>query len=354
MRISLRIILTGVICAIAITAHAQMRFQGLDTNRDGVITRAEWRGNDTSFRNQDWNQDGILSGEEVRAGGRRQNSWNQDWNRDGRVDTLDTDISQRFRRYDMNNDNRVARREWEGEPHLFTRLDTSRDGYLSMEEYAQGGGFTLDVQDGPRSRFPERDTAADTQSTYTPTQFNTRDANRDGWLTRAESRMAAVEFDRFDANRDNQISRYEFDTVAPASKRPPDYDRFATVDLNHDGWLVRSEWHGAEDGFSRLDGNRDNRLSRMEYDAEVRTESARSAAWRSGFERGTHEGRAAGREDQTRRQGWDLEGQRELERADSGYTFQVGTLSEYQSGYRDGFRDAYRAGFTAAGGRPPQ
>ena len=166
--------------------------------------------------------------------------------------------------------------------------------------------------------------------------------------------MAAVEFDRFDANRDNQISRYEFDTVATGSNRAPDYDRFATVDLNHDGWLVRSEWHGAEDGFSRLDSNRDNRLSRTEYDAEVITEPARSAAWRTGYDRGISEGRAAGREDQTRRQGWDLEGQRELERADSGYTFQVGPLSDYQAGYREGFRNAYRAGFVAAGGRAPQ
>jgi len=34
-----------------------MRFQGMDSNRDGVITRREWRGSDTSFRTQDWNGD---------------------------------------------------------------------------------------------------------------------------------------------------------------------------------------------------------------------------------------------------------------------------------------------------------
>ena len=77
----------------------------------------------------------------------------------------------------------------------------------------------------------------------------------------------------------------------------------------------------------------------------------RSAAWRTGYDRGIQEGRAAGREDYTRRQGWDLEGQRELERADSGYTPQVGTLSDYQAGYREGFRSAYRAGFAEAGGQ---
>jgi Ca2+-binding EF-hand superfamily protein len=42
------------------------RFYGLDRNRDGVVTRSEWRGNNTSFRNQDRNRDGVLSGSELR------------------------------------------------------------------------------------------------------------------------------------------------------------------------------------------------------------------------------------------------------------------------------------------------
>src|SRR5678815_4698332 len=52
-----------------------MRFQGMDTNHDGVITRAEWRGNDRSFRNHDWNGDGRLSGDEVREGAKRNSRW---------------------------------------------------------------------------------------------------------------------------------------------------------------------------------------------------------------------------------------------------------------------------------------
>ena len=369
-----------------------MRFQTMDTNNDGVIARTEWRGTTASFRNQDWNGDGVLSGEEVRPGARRQTNWSQDWNRDGRVDNLDNQISQRFRGYDMNNDNRVGRSEWPGDAQLFTRLDTSRDGYLSMREYTQGGGFALDSQGGPSYRFSnidmnhdgwvsrsewtmgtadfsrldlnrdnrisrfefENDTAAYNHNEYFPGQFNTFDANRDGWLTRPESRMAAVEFDRFDANRDNRISRSEFNNVATVSDPSSYYDRFAAVDLNNDGWLVRSEWRGSEAVFTRLDRNRDNRLNRSEYDADVKNETTRTAAWRTGYDRGIQEGRAAGREDYTRRQGWDLEGQRELERADSGYTPQVGTLSDYQAGYREGFRNTYRAGFTEAGGKAPQ
>ena len=38
----------------------------MDRNRDGVITRAEWRGNEVSFRQHDRNSDGVLAGDEVR------------------------------------------------------------------------------------------------------------------------------------------------------------------------------------------------------------------------------------------------------------------------------------------------
>jgi hypothetical protein len=164
--------------------------------------------------------------------------------------------------------------------------------------------------------------------------------------------MSTSEFDRLDSNNDNRISRFEFENAAAATDT---YDRFDLVDINDDGWLTRSEWRGNEAGFSRLDRNRDNRLSRSEYDARTTTDDApHNAAWRTGYDRGIQEGRAAGREDYVRRQGWDLEGQRELQRADSGYTPQIGTLSDYQAGYREGFRNAYRAGFTEAGGRAPE
>jgi len=62
-------------------AAAQGRFHGLDRNRDGVITRAEWRGNDTSFRQHDDNRDGVISGAEVRhvpAWDSRSNRWVRD------------------------------------------------------------------------------------------------------------------------------------------------------------------------------------------------------------------------------------------------------------------------------------
>lgn len=48
------------------TARTARRFHTHDRNRDGVVTRSEWRGNDRSFQVQDRNRDGVLSGTELR------------------------------------------------------------------------------------------------------------------------------------------------------------------------------------------------------------------------------------------------------------------------------------------------
>jgi Ca2+-binding EF-hand superfamily protein len=342
MRFPLQISVVAVVLASAATAQGRMRFQGLDTNGDGVITRSEWRGNDNSFRNQDWNGDGMLSGDEVRTGARRQTGWGQDWNHDGRVDNIDSQIAERFRGYDMNGDDRVARSEWPGDGRLFARLDANRDGYLSVQEYTQGGGFNLDALGGPSSRF------------------SSIDSNSDGLVTRNEWNMSNADFNRLDVNRDNRISRYEFenDTAAYHDYRysPAQFNAF---DKNRDGWLTRAESGMRAVEFDGLDTNRDNRVSRFEFEnaataSDTTNNRNRSGAWRSGYDRGIQEGRAAGREDFVRHQGWDLEGQRELEQANSGYTPQMGTVSDSQAGSREAFRSAYRAGFADAGGKPPR
>jgi hypothetical protein len=73
--------------------------------------------------------------------------------------------------------------------------------------------------------------------------------------------------------------------------------------------------------------------------------AASGPAYQAGRARGLIEGRAAGRQDRDRNQGWDLEGQRELESADAGYAAGVGAKTDYQRGYREGFRSAYREGW---------
>ena len=101
-----------------------MRFQGMDRNDDGRISRSEWRGNDQSFANHDWNGDGILSGDEVRPGAQGEDGeWNGERGWEDRFENLDRD-----------DDNYLSRDEWPGADRLFNLLDLNRDGRVSFRE----------------------------------------------------------------------------------------------------------------------------------------------------------------------------------------------------------------------------
>jgi hypothetical protein len=248
-------------------AARNMRFAAMDANRDGVITRQEWRGNAQAFAAHDWNNDGILSGEEVRPGGRR---------------------------------------------------DASTPA---------PGGFGSAARD-----YPFTD--------WTASGFASLDHNRDGRITRDEWHFAAEDFRRADHDGDGAVTRAEFTgNDLPGASRG---GRFDGQDTNDDGRITRAEWRGTAERFALLDTNRDGAITRQ----ELRGGGApQSDAWRRGRDRGLIEGRQAGREDTKNGVGWDLEGQRELETADSGYDAAFGPRADYQAGYRDGFREGYREGF---------
>jgi hypothetical protein len=114
----------------------QMRFANMDRNRDGVITRAEWRGTAQAFANQDWNGDGILSGNELRPGARR------DWQPLDTVDDSDADSETRFRAIDSNGDGLIVRREWAGTRQAFLALDANGDNVLTRAEVLGTPGAT--------------------------------------------------------------------------------------------------------------------------------------------------------------------------------------------------------------------
>jgi len=296
-----------------------MRFQDLDRNGDGVITRDEWRGNDRSFRNQDWNGDGKLSGEEVRPGAPRDPSWDQ---REvvatsGReFDRTET----RFRWLDRDDNGRLSRSEWPTDDEMFSRLDRNGDNALTVRE------FTAQTTARPQDVAQDR--------------FRTLDANNDGHVSRDEWRGSSTVFSALDANRDGVLTRQE--ALGSQGATP---DEFGRLDANNDGWVSRNEWHWNTAAFDRLDANRDGRLARGEFEsiADAPPAAQHNPTWWRGYERGRIEGTQAGKEDKPRH--WDLEGQRELEQADSGYEPRLGNRADYQAGYREGFRLGYREGF---------
>jgi len=105
------------------------RFRSMDANRDGVIARNEWNGSVQSFRVHDWNNDGVLSGDEVVTGRFRQ----------GRnADFEDYDRAEDFEFLDANNNNRIEPREWHMSVRTFELLDRNNDGWVSRQEFTRG------------------------------------------------------------------------------------------------------------------------------------------------------------------------------------------------------------------------
>jgi Ca2+-binding EF-hand superfamily protein len=261
--------------------RAPMRFAALDVNKDGVITRREWNGSDRAFEVHDWNDDGILSGEEVREGATRRTAEDQPTGSTG----YDDWTVRGFLALDRNRDSRVSREEWESDVETFRRADANRDGVLSRPEFL--GEATTDVNSSARRDGDDR--------------MDDREGNRG-------------RFDSLDTNNDSRISRAEWIGTA---------ERFAVLDINRDSVLTRQELGGPQAAPRR---------------------ATRTEAWTQGHNRGITEGRQAGKEDRSRNT-WDLEGQRELETADSGYEPRFGVKADYQAGYREGFRLGYGEGY---------
>jgi Ca2+-binding EF-hand superfamily protein len=227
------IILFAALPLLAPTASAQdaRQYRAWDRNNDGVITRAEWRGPVQEFRERDWNSDGVLSGNEVwndawESGSQDTPDMNTftslDRNRNGRLSRGEwRGVRETFVRVDRNRDNqisreeflnanagyaadevtnfdaldidyseRVERDEWKGTRPAFNRLDTNRDGALTRRELASG-----DV----------RMAVAD--------DFSVLDNNNDSVISRREWQPTYGAFTRHDVNRDGVISRDEFGSV---------------------------------------------------------------------------------------------------------------------------------------------
>jgi hypothetical protein len=127
--------------AKASTDESGLKFQGVDRDNDGVITRAEWRGSDMSFANRDWNRDGVLSGDEMKPGAVRPAV-----RRSAAIpSTPRTTPAPRsgpdpdgpvFARLDANHDGVLTRTEWPDD--RFSGVDFNGDGVLSAYEYGVG------------------------------------------------------------------------------------------------------------------------------------------------------------------------------------------------------------------------
>ena len=225
---------------------SRMRFQALDRNNDGRISRDEWNGNDNSFRNHDWNGDGVLSGNEVRTGAQR-NTELADHNPNARERNLNWTPAN-FTALDHNRDGRLSSNEWHYDLATFRRVDRDRNDSISRAEFLGEG-----VDD-------DRDET-----------FDDMDWNNDGRVTRSEWHGGTADFNWLDRNNDGVLTRFE---VQGAETSFDTWDQFTNLDYDRNGTLNRAEWHWSNASFTSRDRNRDGVISRQEFDVAGGTPSA--------------------------------------------------------------------------------
>jgi EF hand len=97
-------------------------FRKIDVNRDNLLTRREWIGDQATFRRLDINNDGFVSSAEY----------------GGEAPLLGAiggaTVGDAFQRKDLNRDGMLSRTEY-GQARTFNRVDRNRDGRISYDEY---------------------------------------------------------------------------------------------------------------------------------------------------------------------------------------------------------------------------
>lgn len=160
-----------------VQARVAVRFERLDANRDGFVTRNELPVRAEGARGQR---------REARGQGREQR-------REARGDRRE----QQFARLDANRDGVISRAEFSSRPAL---AQGERADRRAMR--AERRGQRAQAGQGMRGML-----GAGMFAGFGARQFEAADANRDGRVSRAEATQGALAlFDRADANRDGTIS----------------------------------------------------------------------------------------------------------------------------------------------------
>jgi Ca2+-binding EF-hand superfamily protein len=230
----------------------QVQLRRMDTDNDGVITRAEWRGSTQAFRTLDTNNDGVLSGYEI-------------WADRGRGRGRDRNAI--FDRADRDNDGVITRSEWSGDVEAFERLDRNNDNLLDRGELRD-----FEFNDEGFSR----------------PAFSTLDRNNNGVITSNEWTRRPDEFRALDSDNDGVLTEREYRSGAAIVDTP-------AYRAGRERGLADGRQAGREDktingGRWDLDGQRELETADAGYNESVGPRTQYQAGYRAGFRAGYREG----------------------------------------------------------------
>lgn len=156
----------------------------------------------------------------------------------------------------------------------FEQIDTNKDGKVSLAELTASRETWLTKVDTNKDGVA---TEAEIQSNMTAhhqerlqKMFERDDANKDGKLTREETRMPSAFFEKADANKDGALTLAELTNArknAPADKQAKHGPgKGARFDQNSDGKVDLQELRAAaQSQFAKLDTNKDGSLTSDEF-----------------------------------------------------------------------------------------
>jgi len=247
------------------------KFGALDTNKDGKIARAEFKGSGKAFAWIDADHNGFLSRPEATRAYLAMI---------GGISLAEK--AHAYRAMDTNKDGKISAAEYKGPKARFARIDANHDGSITRAEAVQA--FQRHVH---RAMIVARLKAMDT--------------NKDGMITAAEYKGPKPGFARLDVNHDGRIGRGELTSVfrmrmtrpqaasarlaaattprpvkpvlattapkvkvaQPAATQPVAWiQKIRNLDTNHDGKIVKAEFlKASEVRFAQLDRDKDGSIT---------------------------------------------------------------------------------------------
>lgn len=158
----------------------------------------------------------------------------------------------------------------------FEQIDTNKDGKVSLAELTASRESWLTQidtnKDGVATQAEIDASMASKRQGHVQKMFEREDANKDGRLTRDETRLPSALFEKADANKDAALTPAELGNAhnqARHEKAGRGAGKGRHFDQNGDGKVERQELRtAAANQFARLDQNKDGSLSSDEFRAQ--------------------------------------------------------------------------------------
>lgn len=156
----------------------------------------------------------------------------------------------------------------------FEQIDTNKDAKISLAELtASRESWLAQVdtnKDGVATQAEIDTSMAAKRKEHQQKMFERDDANKDGRLTREETRLPSAWFERADTNKDGALTLAELGDAhkqAPGGKHAA--GKLRRFDENGDGKVERQELRtAAANQFAQLDKNKDGSLTSDEFRAQ--------------------------------------------------------------------------------------